>query len=77
MVCSEVRRRNLDMEDAVFAHVRQGTVVALADDLEYFASQMGLDVANIVVVELEGHEIYEIPPRRDQSTVSQKYDRGF
>jgi hypothetical protein len=43
----------LDMEDAVFAHVRQGTVVALTDDLEYFASQLNIEVSDIVVVENE------------------------
>ena len=43
----------LEMEEAVFDHVNQGTIVALADDLEWFAEEMGLNVSDITVVERE------------------------
>ena len=38
----------LDIDDAVFEHVRNGNVVALADDLERFADEMNILVDDIV-----------------------------
>jgi hypothetical protein len=38
----------LDIDDAVFEHVRIGNVVALTDDLETFADQMNIIVDDIV-----------------------------
>ena len=43
----------LEIEETVFDHVRQGTIVALADDLEWFADEMGIEVSDITVVEPE------------------------
>ena len=43
----------LEIEDAVFEHVNQGTIVALSDDLEWFADEMEINVNDIITVERE------------------------
>ena len=41
----------LDIEDSVFEHVNQGTIIALSDDLETFADEMGIELSDIETVE--------------------------